>query len=259
MRLGDEWTVSGCESLSNGQAGIQIGSGSTIRDCAAYATRGIGIIAGGACVLSGCAAARNGTGISAGTGCDVSDCTASGNTTNGFSVGAGSSVIGCTAATNGRDGVYAGNGCTVRACAASDNGRDGISVSNHSRVAECVAFRNQGDGIEVTANTLVDGNNCVHNLGIGIRVVSVGNRIQGNQVEDNAFVGILCMLTTNNALVVRNNASGSGITNYVFAAGTYDAQPLTPTQDFVTDQPWANFDYPTAVTQTLRGAATGPR
>lgn len=211
----------------NGLDGISVGFNATVRDCVARLNAGNGFEGGGTVAFSGCSAMDN--------------------TLNGFSTGSRATVTNCTASSNDGVGFFLVSGSIATGCSSGTNVDDGFSMPSNNTgviIVHCISQFNTGDGIEVTSDCRVSDNTCDSNGnggdGAGIHVTGSDNRIDGNHVTDNDR-GIDANPATGN-LIIRNSASGNA-TAYDVAAGNAKAQVLTPGDDFVSTDPWANMSF----------------
>ncbi len=203
-----------------GASGFAVGAGAVITDCVSTVNTGAGFTLGVGGVMSNCYAANNMTfGISANTGNTLTNCTSIFNATDGISVGQGSTVTFSISRSNSGNGIVGGAACTIQQCTSSSNLGDGILVSVDARV-----MNNSCDG---------------QSGGAGIRVTSEDNRIDSNHVTDNDR-GI--EVTAGGNLIIRNSAAGNA-SDYDIAGGNSKAEVLTPGDDFVATNPWANFSF----------------
>lgn len=203
-----------------GASGFAAGASAVITECVSTANTGAGFTLGIGGVLSNCLAANNMTfGISANIGNTLSNCTALFNLTDGISIGQGSTVTACTSRGNSGNGIVGGAACMVQQCTSSANLGDGILVSVDARV-----MNNSCDG---------------QSGGAGIHATSDDNRIDSNHVSDN-LRGI--DVDAGGNLIIRNSAANN-TTDYDIVAGNSKAEVLTPGDDFVATNPWANFSF----------------
>ncbi|MFN0134475.1 MAG: right-handed parallel beta-helix repeat-containing protein [Phycisphaerales bacterium] len=252
--------------------GIITGAGSTIRDCVVTAS-GVGIVTPQGCTVTGCTAFANTSGnFGLGPGNTVTNCTArdsvnSGNA--GFNIGDGSTVANCTATGNNGNGFSIGNNCTVtgstslsntsvgfrvnaggllQACTAASNGAYGIfAAGSATSIIGCSANANAIDGIRVASNCLVvnnlaNGNGPTAGIGgAGIYTTGTGNRLDSNTTTGNWW-GIA--LNGSNNFMVRNLSTGNVGGPNQLIAGNRQAQIINnPPANFVSTDPWANFQY----------------
>ena len=241
---------------SNGDAGMVTGFGSTISACNAYANATNGIYAGSGCTVTGCtASANNDDGIVTLHGATVSGCTTRNNGGDGISAGLGNVVNSCTTSSNLVDGIFAAAGSTVSGCSAYFNAGDGIFAGQGSTVNGCTSAFNIGDGIDVTSDCRVLNSNCDSNGnivgdGAGIHVTGSDNRIEGNNVTDNAR-GLDIDFAGN--LIIRNSASGNTSNYEIVANNKVGTIVLAPNSGAISGDtggagvgstdPWANFSY----------------
>jgi hypothetical protein len=240
IEMGENGLVKDCQAYTNATgasflAGIVAAQGSVVENCVAeYNGNGnancFGISVGSGSTISHCAAFQNNgpsaTGIITGSHCQLIDCVASFSTgTNGYgiSLGPGSSAVHCVASQNSGPGTI------------------GILAAQHSTVDGCVASFNGGDGIQAPDNCSLTANKCDNNAAAGIHTTGQRNRIDGNFLAFNVTAGI--KVDSNLNLVVRNCATGTGIQNYVIAAGNSDAERMAGSTGFTSTDPWANFSF----------------
>lgn len=192
----------------NGGAGLGMGFGCHVRDCAAFANDGPGIVVSYNSVVLGCTSENNeGNGITTGSRCVVTD---------------------CSAAFNGGDGIEAVTGSRVINCSAGSNTGNGIKVTYHCYVSGNVCM----------SNGLSDGD------GAGIYVTASYNRIDSNNVTANDR-GIDVDGSYN--IIIRNTSRGTtpydfGPSNsygpIVSVGGAGDFSVIANS-----DHPWANFSF----------------
>lgn len=182
---------------------------------------------------------QNAFAFTAGNSVTASDCSAEENSQQGLSFGTGSIITHCIARYNGSDGISAGSEANVSDCVASYNTTDGIFI-DRGIVRDCLAVGNTNSGIVAFLNVLVLNNKCLNNKIAGITSTSGNNRIDGNDVNGNAY-GILLDASTAN-LVIRNSAT-ENTTNYNIEAGNTVA-PIVPSSGIGTNtNPYANLSY----------------
>ncbi len=219
--------VKNCTARDNGSHGVSVLNNSVITGCTAVSNDIWGIFAGEESTVTACTAAENGFyGIALGAGCTVTNCTARNNGSDGINCSIGASTItGCTANYNTGAGIKVESG-TVTNCVVVRNSGDGILVSyGQGIVKSCSAALNTGNGIKVAADSYVVANNCTANGwsgdAAGIHVTGSGNRIEGNEVNDNDR-GI--DVDSGGNLIVKNSASGNA-PNYALT-GTNTVGPI---------------------------------
>ena len=263
-----EITVEDVRVTGHALAGIEVGSNSIVRRCAAVGNGNVGISVGANSRVEGCTSSDNvfggvpRGGIRTGTGCLVSDCVAGNNASCGIRVGAGSIVTGCAASDNTEEGVYAGPGCRIEDCvvrqnnggvtteggcsirrvSAFGNSFNGINAGIGDTVADCTVRSNGIAGIRVPNDCAVLNNTVTFNGqdtlgGPGIQVDIVGNRIEGNHAIYND-IGIFASNGLN--VIIRNTARFNGIANFDLAPGNV-VGPVTNAAE--TANPHANFSF----------------
>lgn len=161
-------TVRNLRVSRNLGAGIRMGFGATVHECAAHA---------------------NGLdGVSTGEGSIITSCMLYANGGRGLSVLNNATVSNCSLFRNMSDGIQAGATCVITNCSAFFNLGHGISA-DLSIISGCTVMFSRGDGIRVSSQSVVTGNLC-HNNGdfgdaAGIRVLGSDNRIEGNNCTFN--------------------------------------------------------------------------
>jgi hypothetical protein len=148
-------------------------------------------------------------GIRLGSLCNVSDCTAGGNSGNGFAsseIGGtgpavGASIIHCTATANGNPGGGSGftnyNGCLITGCMANLNWNHGIVVGSHCFVVQNSCDRNGDPTVPLSG------------VGSGVYLLGGLNRIEGNNLTQNANYGVEIPAASGVSVVIRNAASSN--------------------------------------------------
>lgn len=152
LRIGNQSSLTRCESKDNTGDGIETGAGATVTECGAYSNTGVGIRLGDASVLT--------------------DCVSHANTDDGVLIGLRGIVSNCTASQNSGDGFQLGGSAVLRDSNASVNGfgaADGAGVHAASSNA-----RIEGN-ISTGADRGLD-------VDFGGSVI-IGNQVSGNTVE----------------------------------------------------------------------------
>lgn len=107
----------------------------------------------------------------------------------------------------------------------------------------CTSRLNDGHGITASTDTYLLDNQFDQNDNSGIRIVTSDIRIDNNHCTDNGRFGVEAG-GTGGSLIIRNSGSGNVMGQYSIAAGhNSGATIVTPGVGFVSDQPWANFDF----------------
>lgn len=266
--------------FSNG-AVLVAGAGSVIRHCsvAAGTIAGNAVFMGEAGLISGCrvtAAFRDGIGSGAGANITVEECVVEGNGRNGIVLGPNARVRDCTVQGSGTAGIEVGEnsvitGCNVSACrrggilSSAENvsihhcalkgnsGGPGISLLSGT-VADCdIAGTVGGAGIEVTQRSFVLRNRSENNGTIspadpraGLRVIGPNNRLEGNQLINNAGFGLEITssvapnVNTGN-LTMGNHARGNAAGQFSISANNATGPVVTTANMATVTNPTANF------------------
>jgi parallel beta-helix repeat protein len=197
------WTsnaaVTGLRLSGNGVAGVRVGDGGTVRNCAC---------------------ASNNSGIVTGQNAQVSDCIARYHTQGGISAATECSVSHCLTDFNGGDGIHTGADCTVQSSSSLQNTGSGIQAGNNSSVLDSRAVGNGNNGIGVGSGSLVRG--CVGSSSSfhGI-FISGGSSVEDCTAQFNGSVGVYisggctisrCTATSNNTGIGTQDNSGTGCT-----------------------------------------------
>ncbi len=207
-------------------------------------------------LVEGVLAVNNiGDGIRAGHNGVVDRCTATNNGDHGIFTGNSVVVSRSTATSNGEDGIDTGQSCVVSSCTVRDNEGNGIDatlstvehctatgntldgiMAYNSTVTGCSALLNSSDGVQVEHDSYVYGNNCRSNVGSGIRATGSDNRIDSNNVIDNAS-GI-DLGSANRNVIIRNTASNNSVFPYL-SNGDNDWGPVGTAEN--STSAWTNF------------------
>ena len=195
---GDEFRIEGVKAAANVGAGIAVGAGAIIVDCAAQGNGAAGILTG--------------------TNAVVDRCTASVNGAQGISVSTGSTITASTASENLADGFSTGTGCVVNACIAYYNDGNGFNLATGSVISDCIAEQSQFDGIRVSSGCLVrfntsDASGSIGD-GAGVHATGYDNRIESNKCHGGDR-GIDVDVQGN--FIIRNTVKGSTV-NYSVVA-----------------------------------------
>lgn len=204
-------------STNNG--GIHTGAGSLLRNCKARECRNTGIYAASGCTFQNCEASYNGAGFYALAGSTLDNCSASYNRTIGLYAENDCSINNCVACNNDTYGISTTHGCTIQNCTVGGNMNCGLMTGNGCTILHCTARDNRKCGFSIMSGSLVSG--CTgaqmysDNEAVGILVSEVGNRLEGNNVTQNAC-GIRVNGTGN--IIIRNTARSNAL-NWDVAAG----------------------------------------
>jgi hypothetical protein len=256
---------------------VQAGIGAVVRDCTitAGATAGSGLGVGTNSRVSGCrinsvfrdgivtvsanvtveassVQANGRNGVLLGSNARVRDCTVSGSGTEAITVGENSIVSGTIVSGSGGAGIssFAENvevsHCTVKGV----TGAPGISLQSGS-VTDCtVTGTTNGPGILVAQRSIVARNRSEGNgiattsLQPGVRVTGPNNRIENNQLVNNAGFGLeITGASAIGNLVLGNHARGNsgGASQFSIVAGNA-VGAIVPLASTATDtHPSANY------------------
>lgn len=270
----EAWEITGCRSQDNGLLGIAAGDSARVRDCVARGNGGPGISVGDTSVIDGCIATGNGgtAGIQAGSSAVLSHCVASGNaSSSGIAASFGSLLRHCVARNNTSDstvsqGIFVNGECRIEACVvtgtintnatASSSTGMGIRVVSNAIIEGCTLHENKGDGLLASSRNQIRNNLCDGNgsggTGAGIRITSIGNSIDGNQVTYND-VGVA--VESGDNIIIRNVSRSNGVAyNFVAdnhhgaiinrsGAGTALVNGSAAAGNLTSTDPWANFNY----------------
>ncbi|HEX8076545.1 MAG TPA: right-handed parallel beta-helix repeat-containing protein, partial [Chthoniobacterales bacterium] len=266
--------------LSNGNV-VQTGSGALVRRCSVSAGNvgGSAIGVGAGSLVEGCrvlSAFREGITSNIQDNVTVVDCSVQGIGRRGIALGANARVRDCVVNGSGLDGILVEENSLVSGCTISDahgagiissldnvavsrcvvrgsTGGPGISLVNGS-VTDCdVSGTTGGAGIQVAQTCRVERNRSTNNGTTspanpqdGLKVIGANNRIEGNQLINNAGIGL--EITTSGSpnvntgnLVIGNHARGNAVGQFSFSTGNATGPVLTTAQVATTTIPTANF------------------
>ena len=255
-------SLTNCTATANtGSAGLYASKGSSLTNCSAEKNIATyGLFAGEGSSLTNCSASSNSGeyGIFAGNGSSLTNCSAANNiTTYGIYARRGSSLTNCSAMNNdsaatSSAGIGTDAGCTISQCSAYANTSSapgvstpttgmGFDVGSSSTIRDSTAHANKGDGIKISFRTGALNNTSSENGadGAGIHAIGNDNRIEGNNVTDNAR-GI--DVDSSGNLIIKNSARGN-TTNYSIVGGNADAAIVPSGSGFTSTNPWGNFSY----------------
>ncbi|QOI99961.1 MAG: right-handed parallel beta-helix repeat-containing protein [Phycisphaeraceae bacterium] len=251
--------IRGLHADQNAAGGIEVGSGSCVRECTATQNGGSGIVVGDGSTVLECAASFNsgGSGFRLGARSAASHCAALVNGSHGFSVREACSVLNCAASSNGGSGFNTTNGATLAHCTANQNSADGITCASACVVSECAAFFNSLDGIRVTTRCMVLNNTSINNapgaaVGAGVHATGSDNVIRGNHCIANDFgidadasgnliTGNACSNNTTDWSLVANNAIGPILDRRAPASPAVSG--FAAASSLGTTDPHANFSF----------------
>ena len=203
---------------------------------------GYGMIISGHCLIRGCLSQSN---TLDGISCYysvVSDCVVKDNGGYGFTA-YNCHLSHCVAQNSSASGIYASLS-DVQDCKAL-NCVNGIYVLS-GRVSNCSAQNNTYSGIyvdgpgSIVTGNLVTGNNATaNNVNAGITIRDSNNRVEGNQVNNNGFAGILALTPYTGNVIIKNTVAGSGANNYLVPTPANDLGPVGKAA--TATSPWANI------------------
>ncbi len=250
--------VRNCTITGGNVAGhaLQVAANSLVSGCRISTVFRDGIISSGAAnvTVESCVVQGNGRdAIFLGPNARVRDCTVAGSGTEGIEVGENSIVTGCTVSAAGGSGgiVSVGENVEVSHCAVKGvTAGSGISLFSGS-ITDCtVTGTTNGPGIQVTQRSIVARNRSENNGVVttnpqpGIRVTGPNNRIENNQLVNNAGFGVeITGAPAIGNLVLGNNARGNsgGASQFSIVAGNA-VGALVPLANTATDtHPAANY------------------
>lgn len=148
---------------SNGEVGINVGTGGHVISNTVYRNGGLGIFANPGSVLRGNSAAGNGEdGITSGQGSTLIENTAYRNGGDGISAFAQSSVEGNTSTGNGGDGIQTGPDCRVQRNSVAGNTGAGLRLDDRTAYLGNVVNGNTGGTVVTISGPLVNigSNSC---------------------------------------------------------------------------------------------------
>lgn len=211
--------VEGIHARENGERGIATGGAGVVRNSVAWGNGDSGI-------------SVNNSGL-------VENCIGESNTLAGI-YAYGATVRGSVARSNAYYGIQAYRG-TVSGSSASGNALSGFFI-DEGNLVDSTSIGNADGCIYAFNRSRVAGNTCTGTgaaAGTGIAVDGTGNRIEGNNANDN-LVGISVSGTSN--LIIRNSASGNG-TDYSIGAGNTAGPVITSATIGSNSNPHANYAY----------------
>ena len=260
IQTGNAAVVRRCTISAGNVAGnaIGVGSGSLVESCRVLSAFREGIISNlqDNVTVVDCSVQGNGRrGIALGGNARVRDCVVNGSGGDGILVEDNSIVSGCTVSGVGGAGIISNfenvavSSCVVRGAA----GGPGISLVNGS-VTDCdVSGTTGGPGIQVTQTCRVErnrstnnGTNSPANPQDGLKAIGPNNRIEGNQLVNNAGIGLQITASgvingnTGN-LVIGNHSRSNAGGNFTISSGNAVGPILTTAQVTTTTIPTANF------------------
>ena len=260
---------------------IQTGSAAIVRRCTVSAGNvgGNAIGVGAGSLVEGCRvlnAFREGILSNLQDNVTVVDCSVQGNGRRGIVLGGNARVRDCVVSGSGSDGILVEDNSIVSGCNVSGvsgagvistfenvavsrcvvrgaTGGPGISLANGS-VSDCdVSGTTGGAGIQVTQTCRVERNRSANNGTTspanpqsGLKVTGPNNRIEGNQLVNNAGIGLEITSTgtfnsnTGN-LVIGNHSRSNAGGNFTISTGNAVGPILTTAQVATTTLPTANF------------------
>ncbi|MCC6230851.1 MAG: hypothetical protein IT432_16695 [Phycisphaerales bacterium] len=202
IRVGNQFSVTRCASIDNGDAGFVSATTCTFISCSSRGNASHGFLVTAGCAISDCAAYLNdGDGFNATfDGTTFNNCTASANIGDGFEIDYGGAIVNCVASTNQADGFLVASRNLLIGNTANDNG---LSLDG-------------GSGIRITgSDNRVEGNNCTAAT-FGIRVSAAGNFItrnvcSGNTTNWDISAGNTCLVVNaaTNASAWSGNSGGA--------------------------------------------------
>ncbi len=202
IRVGNQYSVTRCASIDNGDAGFASATTCTFENCSSRGNASHGFRFNSGCVINNCAAYLNkGDGFEANfDGSTFHNCSATSNDGNGFVVYYGGAVVNCVASTNLADGFWVLSRNLLIGNTANDNGQ---SVDG-------------GSGIRLYgSDNRVEGNNCT-SATFGIRASASGNFItrnvcSGNTTNWDISAGNTCLVVNaaTNASAWSGNSGGA--------------------------------------------------
>lgn len=233
--------VSLSTTFTNAYDGIKVGDGSTVQNCATRAdgwSSGSGIESGNGSTVVGSsissnsvAAATHPPALLAGAGCVIKDCAVNFNKGYGISGNSGGNINGCVASFNTGAGILVFN--------------DGTVIGNTVR-------SNSYSGIEVNSSVLVENNTSVGNGSAqyyyygGVTGNNVGNRIEGNVINNN-YTGIYLNTASIKNVIIKNslgfNTKALTYTTPNFYGAPIKTNDLSGGINVVSTISWANFEF----------------
>lgn len=198
----------------NGSGVYLPGAGCVVEGCLVDTSEGTGVYTGESGVVRDCTVTGAYYGVSVGSKSTVTGCVSSHNNAGGYAIECNSKVEGCLANSNAQEGFFL---CSseMSGCSATGNTGTGIYAGGGSTVRDCKSTSNQAEGIKAMSQCTITGNMVRSNAGAGIRLTSTSNRVEGNQMFQNAK-GVHAEGTGN---VVIGNTSVGNTVAFVLVAG----------------------------------------
>ena len=221
--LGQGWQIERLRVFNNGNSGLFMGLGATVKDCVAEGNGAgwPGIYVYDGSLIIGCVARTNGIGIQGGTGVIIKDCTCEFNSAFGIYADANSSVSGCVCVFNNAGVALNGSGSTLTGCSLSWNTNGGLNA--------------------IGGDNFVCDNNVISNTSVGINLNGSGNRVERNNVVGN-YSGFAVGSTNN--LIIGNSARGNQGNDYTSIGAGNTVGPIVTSTNIATDSnPHANYQF----------------
>ena len=211
-----------------------------ISDCLAVSNAGIGFYLGWNSAVSHCGAAYNGSqGFYAGRSSTIVGSSAIGNGSHGFIIYHGAVISDCSSYRNSGDGINAYADAAIHRCTASENAGDGISANGGSCVNDCLAVLHtnaNAAGIRLTTGSTASRNTCRNNY---YGIYAAGHcAVTDNHLVQNTN-GVFASLA--GAFVIRNQASGSVVSNYSLAQPASYGPVVSGSGVITNTNPFANL------------------
>ena len=210
--------------LINGTV-VQAGLGAVVRNCTITGGNASGnaLGVGSNSLVSGCRISsvfRDGIVAGTAENVTVESCVVQGNGRDAITLGSNARVRDCTVASSGSEGIQVGENSVITGCSVSAGGGTGgiVSIAENVEVSHCavkgvtagsgisilsgsvtdctVTGTTNGPGIQVTQRSIVSRNRSESNGVVttnpqaGIRVIGPNNRIENNQLVNNAGFGL---------------------------------------------------------------------
>ncbi len=227
--------------VSNALDGINAGNNNLISFVDAGNNGFDGIEMAESAVINHCSASNNmRDGIEADAGSTLLQCTARNNTNAGIHTTGASTISNCTAAENKTNGFSCGAGSVIRQSTASNNIQSGFYLFSGSTATDNTSRNNGHHGFEWLNDCVLESNNASLNSYSGFSTTYNGGRLDNNTSSSNAHHGY-SILNTGGCTIIRNTASGNGISAFNVLPGNTFATTVTPATINTNTNPFANF------------------
>ncbi|MBK9983159.1 MAG: right-handed parallel beta-helix repeat-containing protein [Saprospiraceae bacterium] len=227
--------------VANSFDGINTGNNDLISFVDAGTNGFDGIDMGESAAIFHCTASGNGNdGIEADAGSSFMQCTARGNTQEGFRATGASTISDCASSENLGDGYSCGAGSIVEQCTALHNSLSGFYLFSTSSASDNTSRNNGHHGFEFLNDCILQSNNASLNSFSGFSTTFNGGKLDNNNSSTNTQHGFNIQ-NTGGCLIIRNTASGNGISAFNIVPGNTFATAVTSATINTNTNPFANF------------------